>query len=244
MWGIPHPAFLRLLAMKAKPLNESSKPLPRKRFMAPSIITSGILSAMSLILAVNLFAADERIEKLPSDQRRWLEEDVVYIITDKERELFLSLGTVEERERFMIVFWDRRDTDTATLENEFKDEHYRRIAFANKQFGREGTRAGWKTDRGRYYIILGEPAERQRYDGQNEVVDCEIWFYAGEVELRMPARFNLLFYRENNIGEYTLYHPFGDGPEELLQAGFLLGANQNQAVEDHKEGQKSDWWIV
>lgn len=192
---------------------------------------SCILFVMCLTLAASVFAKDERLEKLPIDQRQWLEEDVVYIITDKERELFLSLSTVEERERFMDVFWDRRDPNPATLENEFKVEHYERIAFANQQFGRETTRPGWATDRGRFYIILGKPAERQRYDGQNEVVDCEIWFYSGEVELRTPPRFNLLFYRENNIGEYELYHPFGDGPEELLQTGFLLGADQNKAID-------------
>ena len=176
-------------------------------------------------------AADERLDRLSEDERGWLEEEVVYIISPNEREVFLNLETREERERFAQAFWDRRDPNPATLANEFMDEHYRRFEYAVRVLGRDAPRPGWKTDRGKYYIILGEPAEIQTYLGGNEVVDAELWLYNGEPEYGLPARFNLLFYRENNIGEYQLYHPHSDGPEALLHDGFNLRTNQNIALD-------------
>jgi GWxTD domain-containing protein len=101
--------------------------------------------------------AEDPVKKLTPEHRKWLEEDAVYIITDREKEVFLSLGAAEQRNWFIEAFWERRDPNPATLENEFKIEHYRRIAHANKYFSRDAPRPGWQTDRGRFYIILGEP---------------------------------------------------------------------------------------
>jgi GWxTD domain-containing protein len=88
----------------------------------------------------------------------WLEEDVAYIITDAERGAFLTLNSNEEREQFIEQFWLRRDPTPNTPENEFKEEHYRRIAYANENFGTNVP--GWRTDRGRVYVIWGEPDSR------------------------------------------------------------------------------------
>ena len=93
----------------------------------------------------------------PNPYKAWLEQDVVYIITDEERAAFLQLRTNEEREQFIEQFWMRRDPTPDTPENEFKDEHYRRIAYANAHFA-TGV-PGRKTDRGRIYIIWGPPDE-------------------------------------------------------------------------------------
>ncbi|MFQ5737820.1 MAG: GWxTD domain-containing protein [Acidobacteriota bacterium] len=95
--------------------------------------------------------------------RKWLKDDVVYIISDEERDVFQKLATGEEKERFIEQFWRRRDPDPRTAVNEFKEEHYRRIAYANEHF-RSG-KPGWKTDRGRVYIIHGPPEEREYKDG-------------------------------------------------------------------------------
>jgi GWxTD domain-containing protein len=89
--------------------------------------------------------------------KTWLNEDVLYIITDQERQAFMQLSNDEERDRFIEAFWQRRDPTPDTPENEFKDEHYRRIAYANDHFA-AGVQ-GWRTDRGRMYIKYGEPAE-------------------------------------------------------------------------------------
>jgi GWxTD domain-containing protein len=90
--------------------------------------------------------------------RKWLNEDVAYIITDEERANFKRLESDQELERFIEQFWLRRDPTPGTAENEFKEEHYRRIAYANRHFASNDI-AGWKTDRGRIYITYGPPDE-------------------------------------------------------------------------------------
>jgi len=101
---------------------------------------------------------EERLRKeLETPYRKWLNEDVTYIITDEERAAFKRLSTDEEREQFIEQFWLRRDPTPDTAENEFKEEHYRRIAYANERFA-SGI-PGWKTDRGRIYITYGPPDE-------------------------------------------------------------------------------------
>ena len=89
--------------------------------------------------------------------KKWLDEDVVYIITDEERAAFKQLSNDEERDNFIEAFWQRRDPTPDTEENEFKEEHYQRIAYANEHFA-AGV-PGWKTDRGRIYIVFGKPDE-------------------------------------------------------------------------------------
>jgi GWxTD domain-containing protein len=96
-------------------------------------------------------------KELETPYRKWLNEDVAYIITDEERAAFKRLQTDEEREQFIENFWLRRDPTPDTIENEFKEEHYRRIAYANEHFA-SGI-PGWKTDRGRIYIMYGPPDE-------------------------------------------------------------------------------------
>jgi len=100
---------------------------------------------------------EEKLRKeLETPYRKWLNEDVTYIITDEERTAWKRLSTDEEREQFVEQFWLRRDPTPDTLENEFKEEHYRRIAYANEHYA-SGI-PGWKADRGRIYITYG-PAD-------------------------------------------------------------------------------------
>src|SRR5215468_8654148 len=100
-------------------------------------------------------------KELETPYRKWLNEDVSYIITDEERSAFKRLQTDEEREQFIEQFWLRRDPTPDTVENEFKEEHYRRIAYANEHYA-SGI-PGWKTDRGRIYITFGPPDERDEH---------------------------------------------------------------------------------
>jgi GWxTD domain-containing protein len=101
---------------------------------------------------------DEKLRKeLETPYKKWLNEDVVYIITDEEKTAFRRLATDEEREQFIEQFWLRRDPTPDTEENEFKEEHYRRIAYSNDHYA-SGI-PGWKTDRGRIYIMYGPPDE-------------------------------------------------------------------------------------
>jgi len=101
--------------------------------------------------------AHKTLKELDDQYKQWLNEDVVYIISPEERNAFLQLDTNEEREQFIEQFWLRRSSNPDLPENDFKEEHYRRIAYANEHFA-SGI-PGWKTDRGRMYIMWGPPDE-------------------------------------------------------------------------------------
>jgi GWxTD domain-containing protein len=161
------------------------------------------LAFCSLVLAaasLSGFAQDPGKSQDPMDKPRnvkpelkkaykdWLEKDVTYVITDEERKAFKKLATDDERERFIEEFWRRRDPDPDTDENEFKEEYYERIAYANEHFA-SGI-PGWKSDRGRIWIMYGKPDEREthpmggQYDrqpyeggGQTTTYPFETWFY-------------------------------------------------------------------
>ncbi len=105
---------------------------------------------------------EEKLRKeLEGPYRKWLGEDVLYIITDEERTAFKRMATDEEREQFIEQFWLRRDPTPDSQENEFKEEHYRRIAYTNERYA-SGI-PGWKTDRGRIYITFGPPDENESH---------------------------------------------------------------------------------
>src|SRR5579862_3063024 len=95
-------------------------------------------------------------QELSKTYKKWLDEDVVYIISDEERKAFRQLSNDEERDEFIAAFWQRRNPSPDSEENEYKEEHYRRIEYANEHFA-AGV-PGWKTDRGRIYIMYG-PAD-------------------------------------------------------------------------------------
>ena len=101
--------------------------------------------------------------ELSPDDSKWLNEDVRWIITDEERKAFMQLSNEEEREKFIEAFWDRRNPNPDSEDNEFKDEHYRRIEYANEHFA--AGIPGWKSDRGRIYIVFGPPDEIESHAG-------------------------------------------------------------------------------
>src|SRR3982751_5357719 len=126
--------------------------------------------------------------ELKKAYKDWLEKDVPYVITDEERRAFKKLQTDDERERFIEEFWRRRDPDPDTDENEFKEEYYERIAYANEHFA-SGI-PGWKSDRGRIWIMYGKPDERETHPmggnyerptyeggGSTSTYPFETWFY-------------------------------------------------------------------
>ena len=179
------------------------------------------LVVLALAVSARAPAQDDLLERLTPEHRRWLEDEVAYIIAEREREIFLSLGTIEEHDAFIEVFWRKRDPIAATLENEFKDEHYRRLEEADRLFREIRSIPGRRTDRGRMYIILGKPRSREAFDHYRELVTAELWFYQGNPELGLPRFYNLLFYKPQDVGNFRLYSPVLDGPGELLrgQAG-------------------------
>ena len=126
--------------------------------------------------------------ELKGAYKTWLEQDVSYIITDEERKAFKSLSNDEERESFIETFWQRRNPSPDSPENEFRDEHYRRIQYANDHFA--AGKPGWKTDRGHIYIAFGAPDSKDSHPsggayqrpieeggGQTSTFPFETWHY-------------------------------------------------------------------
>ena len=106
--------------------------------------------------------------ELSKTYKKWLDEDVRWIITDEEQKAFKLLSNDEERDQFIEAFWQRRDPTPDTIENEFKEEHYRRMAYANEHFA--AGIPGWKSDRGRIYIMYGPPDEIESHPSGSKYV--------------------------------------------------------------------------
>lgn len=168
------------------------------------------------LFLVPLPAQQKAKPKMPEAYRKWLDEEVVYIITPRERDVFRQLTTDRERDIFMAAFWKQRDPTPETPRNEFQEEHYRRLAYANQFYGRSAPRPGWMTDRGRVYIVLGPPQNIESYDSVMGVNPAEIWFYLGDPAVGLPTAFNVIFYKRHGTGEYILYSPVDDGPRALI----------------------------
>ena len=198
-----------------------------------------LLTALLLLGTFSFaFAQKKKSSKdLPPTYRTWLEAEVVYIITPKEKEVFLQLETDREREIFIEAFWKQRDPDILTPENEFRVEHYKRVAYANQFLGREGPGAGWRSDMGRFYIILGQPQQIERYENLTEIYPVVIWFYDGMAKYNIPNSFYIMFWKKSGTGEYELYSPVKDGPASLLihfkgdSADYATAYNQLMNVE-------------
>ena len=161
-------------------------------------------------------AGTETRSTLPARYQQWLAEEVAYIIAPRERTVFLALQTDRERDIFIEAFWKQRDPSPGTERNEFKEEHDRRLEYANSVYGRSTPLSGWKTDRGRIYIILGPPKNIESYDHVMNVFPTEIWFYLGDSDLGLPTGFNVIFFKKVGTGDYVLYSPTDDGPQSLI----------------------------
>jgi len=163
----------------------------RSRSLAAPIIAAGLL-LVSIGIAMGEFSQaqtpvpperkqgqSKQGSTLTADNpyRKWLTEDVAYIITDAERSAFRQLTSDEEREHFIQQFWDRRDPTPGTPENEFKEEIYRRVAYTNQHYAAQI--AGWKTDRGRIYITYGPTDEIESHPNgsSDHPIPFEQWRY-------------------------------------------------------------------
>lgn len=153
-------------------------------------------------------------EEIPKKYLKWLNEEVVYIISSPEKEVFLSLKTDEERENFIKIFWKRRDPTPETEFNEFREEHYRRIEYANRNFF-EGM-PGWRTDRGRIYIMFGPPDFIQTNPGglrgflfgpkaETAEFPSEVWTYRYLPGIKTRSQnIEFIFVNYYNAGAYRL----------------------------------------
>ncbi len=167
--------------------------------------------------------------------KKWLDQDVVYIISEEELSVFQKLSTDVEREQFVEQFWQRRDPNPRTPENEFKEEHYRRIAYANDHF--TAGIPGWLTDRGKIYIIHGPPDELEshptggRYDrpfeeggGSTTTYPYERWWYR---HIEGLGALSMEFVDRDGSGDYALAVS-GDDKDAI---GLMFGPGLNERAD-------------
>ncbi|MGB9893939.1 MAG: GWxTD domain-containing protein, partial [Candidatus Saccharicenans sp.] len=169
-------------------------------------------------------AGNKQEKSLDSASEQFLSQ-VRYIITPEERNTFLQLPP-SERGKFIEEFWKRRDPTPNTPENEFKTEYFRRIRQANQYFNERG-RPGWLTDRGKVWIILGRPDEREIYPYGNEFYlrPVEIWYYRSE---------RIIFVDQFASGQYEL---------EPLSAEKIPDLTKQAEVEEEKGSQPMNFEV-
>jgi GWxTD domain-containing protein len=171
------------------------------------------------------------IKELDPRFREWLDM-TAYIITPLEKDVFYKLTNNRDRDSFINLFWNLRDPSKGTPQNEYKDEHIKRFKHASRYFGFTSPLPGWKTDRGKIYILLGPPVSKNEITA-NGLYPVEIWDYFGSPSKGLPTAFNIVFYRPYSSGDYRLYIPAVDGPAALLRGeiGSIDTSNFQQVYE-------------
>ncbi len=162
-----------------------------------------------------MLRASDPTKKLSPHYRHWINEEVPYIIQTEERKEFLALTSDTERDNFIKSFWDARNPNPGSEINDYKEEHYRRLAYANQFFGNIKAQDGWRTDQGHIYIVLGAPEQRANYPAARNVRPMVIWFYEAQTPA-LPSHFYIIFYKRSIGEDYTLYSPYEDGPSRLV----------------------------
>ncbi len=157
-------------------------------------------------------------KKVTTRYSKWLNEEVVYVISEEERKEFLKLDNDADRDKFIEEFWEIRNPLRGSPRNPFKEEVYERTAYANGNFGRMSNTPGWMTDMGRTYILFGKPDTRFPLKGYGQIYPLELWFYSNKTgNPSLPPFFYVLFFIPEDIGEYRFYHPLIDGPMKLVR---------------------------
>lgn len=215
-----------------------------------------VLALLALMLAAPVVLAQKDKDKSQQDvqdkprnvkqelkkaYRDWIDKDVAYIITDEEKKAFKKLQTDEEREQFIEAFWRRRDPDPDTDENEFREEYYERIAYANEHFA-SGI-PGWKTDRGRIYITFGKPDsveshptggqyDRPSYEGGGSTTTYpfETWFY--RYLEGVGSGIEIEFVDPTGSGEYRIARSPNEKDAMLMVPGAGLTLNEQLGLSD------------
>lgn len=195
------------------------------------------LMSFTFVFSQDVEDKERKVEKEMSEvYKRWLDNDVPYIITKAEKKAFKQLKTDEERENFIEAFWRRRDPNPDTEENEYREEYYERIAYANEHFA-SGI-PGWRTDRGRIYIAWGKPDsvesrpmggayDRPSYEGGGSTTTYpfEIWFY--RYLEGVGSGVEIEFVDPTGTGEYRIaYSPYEKDALAMVPGAGLTTAEQ------------------
>ena len=181
--GVLKMRIARLLGVNQSPT------LPRAAAIA-LLIFAGAAAGLAARGAARPQSDSAQQAALKAQFRQWIDQDVRWIISAQEKQAFHQLTTDQERMKFIQQFWDVRNPDPGSPRNKFKEEHYRRIAFANQHFIEQET-AGWATDRGHVYIVFGPPdsIEAHPSGGNDSTMPFEVWHYRS-IQIASPASQN------------------------------------------------------
>ena len=182
---------------------------------APATTSSQSIDGRPGPLSVRISSNPQK--NLSEAHEGWL-DIVTYIIDDREKAIFEALSTEWQRDRFIDAFWKRRDPVPVTPENEFEIEHIRRWNHANDVIGRDTPVPGWRTDRGRVYIVNGPPFRVHPYPNTQQLWPLEVWEYQDSPRPGMPPFYQIIFFKPRVFNEWRLYSPSVDGPQGLVIA--------------------------
>jgi GWxTD domain-containing protein len=174
-------------------------------------------------------ATETAVEKgLPPTYAKWVEGPVSYIITPREKTALLSLPTNEERDKFIEQFWERRNPNTNYSTNPFKEEFYRRVAYADKHFAYSGI-PGWKTDKGHVYICWGPPDEINSYSrGASRAIAMDLWTYSYIPGIGVRARVTFLDRAGN--GDYRIASSSPSPGQNLVVRPIVSSVNFESSI--------------
>jgi GWxTD domain-containing protein len=172
--------------------------------------------AIFVSLVISAFAADP-VRLLSPAYKEFITGPTSYLITRDERQVFLRLASDEQRAEFVHHFWELRNPAPDLGTNEFQEEFNRRVAWANARFGNDGGTDGWRTDRGKAYILFGPPKQITDFNFDQQLYPSQLWFYSNPGLTEVPTFFYVLFYDKDDIGGLHFFHPAVEGPEKLLR---------------------------
>jgi len=187
-----------------------------RNFLSSRLMAGAILTLIMMCTNSPSFGATK--PKLAAVYAEFLAGPPSLLMTRVEKDAFTHLQTDTERDAFIERFWAARNQTPGLGTNEFKEEFYRRVAYANSYYGADrGTRRGWSSDRGRAYVLFGKPQTSMNYHGNQELYATELWFYSNPGLSELPSFFYILFFEGDGVSGYHAYRPYVDGPEKLMR---------------------------
>lgn len=189
--------------------------------------TTLALLAVLCLIASALSQKKVQEKELAQKYRDWLTL-TTYIILPQEKDVFMKLDNDRDRDIFIESFWKQRDPTPGTEENEYKTELIKRFTYANTEFHKGASRAGWMTDMGKFYIILGPPNSKEDFSVTPDIYPVQVWYYYGDTAKGLPTYFALVFWKKHGAGEYRLFDQSIDGPQSLLIDTRDIGTGDTQ----------------
>lgn len=172
-----------------------------------------------LLLSICGMSSAQTLTNLNSSHNHWLNEEVESIISEEEKNYFLSLEGNKQRDTFISAFWKAHDPTPGTKANEFQVEHYRRLKIAQQRYGTNNI-AGHHSVRGKIYIKLGEPVQVVTFKAPLLVSNLEAWLYPPFKSSGIGYDFYILFFRKDAKSDYAPFCPGDDAPSILLKQKF------------------------